>query len=301
MRAVAPDVAAVVRRGDVEIAWEATGDGEPALLFLGVDPIVESRMWKGQVPWFARRHRVVTFDPPGNGSSSRTDDPAAYGDARYVAAALDVLDADGIDAAVLIGVCQGAGVALVMAADHPDRATGVVAINPGLVLSPPHPHRRRQPGRTFLDVLDTHESWDKENRAYWLDHWDEYADFFFDQLLPEPHSTKQHEDCVGWALATTAEQMLAYIFCDPPTPRDDDAYAVDVCQRVRCPVLVTCGDRDMCQPPERGRRVAELTGGELVVMAGSGHLPHARDPVHVNLEIDAFLRRLPASHVRVER
>jgi pimeloyl-ACP methyl ester carboxylesterase len=52
------------------------------------------------------------------------------------------------------------------------------------------------------------------------------------------------------------------------------------------------GDRDMCQPPERSRRVAELTGGDLVVIEGAGHLPHTRDPVRVNLEIDAFLRRL---------
>jgi pimeloyl-ACP methyl ester carboxylesterase len=38
--------------------------------------------------------------------------------------------------------------------------------------------------------------------------------------------------------------------------------------------------------------VAEITGGDLVVMEGAGHLPHARDPVRVNLEIAAFLRRL---------
>jgi pimeloyl-ACP methyl ester carboxylesterase len=37
--------------------------------------------------------------------------------------------------------------------------------------------------------------------------------------------------------------------------------------------------------------VADLTGGELVVIEGAGHLPHARDPVRVNLAIDGFLRR----------
>jgi pimeloyl-ACP methyl ester carboxylesterase len=288
-------VTGTVRRGAVEVAWERFGQGGPAVLFVGVDPIVESRMWKGQVSWLARRHTVLTFDPPGNGRSSRTTDPRAYGDDEFVAAALAVLDANEVERAVTAGVCQGAGIALVLAADHPDRVAGVVAINPGLVLSPPHGHRRRAPGRTFDDVIDRPEGWEKENREYWQRDWNDYADFFFHQLLPEPHSTKQLDDCLGWAAGTTGEQMLAYCFCDPPCPRDDEAYALDVCRRVECPVLVINGDLDQCQPPARSRRVAELTGGELVVIEGAGHLPHARDPVRVNLEIAGFLRRLGAA------
>ena len=296
MRALAAETAGHVRVGDIDVAWERCGAGDPALLLVGVDPIVESRMWKGQVPWLARRHTVVTFDPPGNGRSSRTTDPRAYSDDRFLAAALGVLDAAGIDRAVVGGVCQGAGIALVLAAEHPGRVDGVVAINPGLVLSAPHPHRRRRPGWTFDAVIDDPVGWEKENRHYWRREWNDFADFFFDQLLPEPHSTKQHDDCVGWGAGTTGEQMLAYCFCDPPCPRNDEAYAIDICRRVSCPVLVINGDRDQCQPPERSHRVAELTGGELVVIEGAGHLPHARDPVRVNLEIAGFLRRVrPAS------
>ena len=51
---------------------------------------------------------------------------------------------------------------------------------------------------------------------------------------------------------------------------------------MQCPVLVIHGTDDRCQPLERGARVAELTGGELVVLDGAGHLPHGRDPVKVN-------------------
>lgn len=287
MRARQPDAAGLVRRGDVRIAWERFGDGDPGLLFFGGDTIVDSHMWKGQVAWFAHRHTVVTFDPPGNGGSSRTTDPLAYSDAELLASAVAVLDAAGVDRVVLVGVCSGAGLSLYFAAEHPDRALGVVAINPGMRMTPPHPHRGVA---TFDDVLDTYDGWAKENRHYWLDDWPGFAEFFFDQLLPEPHSTKQHEDSVGWACGTTAEIML----CDhgSASPRADPDSAAEICRRVRCPVLVINGDHDMCQPPERSRIVAELTGGELVVMEGSGHLPHARDPVKVNLEIAAFLRRL---------
>ena len=291
MRARQPDTVGLVRRGGVAIAWERFGDGEPALLFFGGDTIVDSQMWKGQAPWFARRHTVVTFDPPGNGGSSRTTDPIAYSDGELLADALDVLDAAGVERAVLIGVCSGAGLSLLFAAEHPDRTLGVVAINPGMLLTPKHPHRN--PGG-FDNVLDNDDGWNKENRHYWLRDWLGFADFFFDQMLPEPHSSKQHEDVVGWACGTTAEIMLCDHLGGVPSPRFQPDTAADVCRRVHCPVLVINGDSDMCQPPERSRIVAELTGGELVVMEGSGHLPHARDPVRVNVEIAAFLHRLGA-------
>ena len=85
--------------------------------------------------------------------------------------------------------------------------------------------------------------------------------------------------------------MLAYR-AQPARRRHDELSAASVCSEIRCPVLVINGDRDKCQPPERSRRVAELTGGDLVVLEGAGHLPNARDPVRVNLEIDAFLARI---------
>ena len=45
--------------------------------------IVHSRFWKMQIPYFARRHRVITFDARGNGRSDRPADRGrAYGRAR---------------------------------------------------------------------------------------------------------------------------------------------------------------------------------------------------------------------------
>src|SRR3712207_8117251 len=49
--------------------------------------------------------------------------------------------------------------------------------------------------------------------------------------------------------------------------------------RVRCPVLVIHGDEDAIRPHAQGVALAEVTGGRLVTLAGSGHLPQARDPV----------------------
>jgi pimeloyl-ACP methyl ester carboxylesterase len=288
VRARQPDAAGIVRQGAVEIAWERFGDGAPAVLFMGADTIVHSHMWKSQVPWLAQRYTVLTFDPVGNGRSTRSVDPAAYAESKVIEAALTVLDAAGVERAVVAGVCTGAGLSLQLAAEHGDRVLGVIAINPGLKLTPMHAHHGWP---TFDDVLDDDEGWHKENLHYWLRDWPGYVEFFFGELLPEPHSTKQHEDAIEWACTTSAEVMLAGEACEAPTRRTPDDSAEELCRQVRCPVLVINGDRDMCQPPARSRRVAELTGGELLVIDGAGHLPHARDPVKVNLEIERFMRR----------
>jgi pimeloyl-ACP methyl ester carboxylesterase len=68
--------------------------------------------------------------------------------------------------------------------------------------------------------------------------------------------------------------------------------AEDTCRRVRCPVLVLSGSLDNCQSPDRGRRMAELTGGDFVLLEGCGHLPNARDPVKINLLIRDFVQRV---------
>lgn len=288
MRAREPDASGFVEREAGCIYWERFGDGDPALLFLCGDAIIDSRMWKAQIPWFARTHTVVTFDPRGNGRSDRPLDPAAYTAEALAAYAIAVLDAAGIERAVAIGLCSGAGMAVWLGADHPDRVSAVVAINPGLRLTAPHPHRIKydfeaEPTATIPD------GWAKQNRHYWLREWRDFVEFFFAEMLPEPHSSKQREDCVDWALHTTAETILA----DHEAPGSPDPEALaEMCRRVRCPVLVINGDQDQCQPPARSRRVAELTGGELFVLEGSGHLPNARDPVRVNLEISRFLGRV---------
>ena len=58
------------------------------------------------------------------------------------------------------------------------------------------------------------------------------------------------------------------------------------------PALVIHGTDDMVSPIERGRALAAATGGDLLVLEGSGHIPLARDPVKVNLAIKEFVDRL---------
>lgn len=287
MRARYPDVEGFVERGGLKIGYEVYGEGDPAVVFVPIDPIVQSRAWKAQVPYFARRHRVVTIDPRGNGRSDRPTDPAQCGDIDLVEDTVAVMDAVSLDKAVLIGLCGSAWHALTVASMYPDRVLGVVSIGTNApFLTPPLPYK---PGPRFNEELDSYEGWDKVNRHYWLQDWRGFAEFFFDQLLPEPHSTKQWEDTVGWAVDIGAETLLT--LQEGSTLSESREDTEKVLRGVRCPVLTIHGDDDRCQPISRSERVAEITGGSHLRLVGAGHLPQAREPVVVNHAIRDFLRQ----------
>ena len=153
-------------------------------------------------------------------------------------------------------------------------------------LTPPLPWRVEY---DFNGAHDADEGWAKDTRQYWQRDWRGFTEFFFGQLLAEPHSTKPHEDCEGWAMQTSAETNL--LFRDAPLSSSGREESEAVLARVRCPVLAIHGTQDRCQPWARGERVAELTGGELLLLEGAGHLPFARDPVVVNRAIRDFAGR----------
>ncbi len=153
-------------------------------------------------------------------------------------------------------------------------------------LTPPHPFRVVH---KFDEVLDTDEGWAKCNRHYWERDWRGYAEFFFGELLSEPHSTKQREDCVGWAMDIGAPTMLLHD--EAPFSSSSREDTESLLARVRCPVLAIHGVEDRCQPYQRGERLAELTGGDLLLLEGAGHVPQAREPVVVNHAIRDFVDR----------
>jgi pimeloyl-ACP methyl ester carboxylesterase len=87
-----------------------------------------------------------------------------------------------------------------LAAEHPERVAGLVFIAPSLSAT-----ERQHGAHPFDPDPGTDEGWAKETRAYWERDWPGYLEFFFAKCLTEPHSTKQLEDCVGWAMDTDME------------------------------------------------------------------------------------------------
>ena len=230
MRACHPDSDGTVVRNGVAIRFERYGQGRPAILLLPAWSLVHSRHWKMQVPYLARHFTVVCFDGRGNGGSGRPAEATAYTDGQFALDALAVMDAAGIESAVLVSLSRGALWSLLLCAEHPDRVLGSVFIAPTASLVPPLAERRVQ---RFDEVIDGPVGWQTYNAHYWKTHYPEFVTFFAGRIFTEPHSTKQTEDAIRWAL--------------------------------------------------------EIDGETL---AGSGHFPHARDPVRVNLLIKQFADRV---------
>jgi pimeloyl-ACP methyl ester carboxylesterase/predicted glycosyltransferase len=291
-RARYPDEDGFIERDGVRVFWELYGSGEPTVLFLPTWSIIHSRCWKAQIPYFARHCRVLTFDGRGNGRSDRPPDPDAYSAEEFAADALAVMDATGTERAILVSLSRGAERSLLLGAHHPDRVDGMLFIGPALPLPPAA--ARATAEREFVEPRDTYEGWAKWNSHYWLEHYADFLEFFFAQVFTEPHSTKQREDAIGWALETDAQTMVATQLA--PRLRDE-ASVRELADRIRCPVLVIHGRDDAVRPHDSGAALAELIGGAFVSLEGSGHCPHARDPVKVNLLLRDFIgpRRTPTS------
>jgi len=287
MRACQPSRDGYVERDGVKLHYEVYGSGEPTVLLLPTWSIIHSRHWKMQIPYLARHCRVLTFDGRGNGRSDRPAEPEAYAEGEFAADALAVMDATQTPRAVIVGFSMGAQRGLLLAANHPERVQAAVFIGgnyPGG--GEPLPERTVY---SWEEELDTDEGWAKHNRHYWLRDYQGYLEFFMSRMFTEPHSTKPIEDTVGWGLETTA-QTLALTYWAPFMEPDE---ARELARRVRCPVLVIHGEHDAIGSVTRGIALAEDTSGELVLLEGSGHAPHVRDPVRFNLLLRDFVKPAP--------
>jgi pimeloyl-ACP methyl ester carboxylesterase/predicted glycosyltransferase len=286
-RARQPDSSGYALTPDgLRLYYEVFGDGPKTIVFLPATPISHSRLWKAQVHYLARHFRVVVYDGRGNGLSDHPDPSGKWFNKWWAEDCLTVMDATGTEAAVLAGICgDGVFPSIQLAVSDPDRVLGIVAIAPGVpLLTPGHPFRVASMD-VFDDVLESNEGWFKHNRQFMQKDYGAFLEFFFGEMFPEPHSTKQVEDAVAYGLDGRVETEVL-----------DDVRVVDtkeaveaICRQVSCPMLIIQGDLDNCQPFSRGLALAELTGARHVKLAGSGHIPTARHPVRVNRLIREFM------------
>ncbi len=285
-RARYPDRTGFVERPGGRIAYEVYGSGDPPIVFVPPWQIVHSRVWKAQIPDFARRHLVVAWDNLGNGGSDRPMDPDVHTTLRRAANLEAVMDAAGLARAVLVGVSSSSGAMVVLASQQPDRVSGLVFVCPAAPIGAP----RRAVGVPFDEPLPNDQGWNKENIHFWRRDYRAYLEYFFDQAFPEPHSTKQIDDGVGWGLDTDPETLGATLRT-PPTV--DAAAFVAMCASIRAPALVIQGTADRITHESQGAGLAAaIPGARLERIEGGGHLAHARHPVRVNLLIQEFLRQL---------
>jgi len=116
----------VASRDGVPISYEVRGEGEPTLVFVH-GWSCDARYWRAQVPYFSKKHRVVTIDLAGHGHSgmART---------RYTMKAFGedvqaVTEAVGSRRVILIGHSMGGSVIAEAARLMPGRVLGLIAVD----------------------------------------------------------------------------------------------------------------------------------------------------------------------------
>ncbi|MGO8904129.1 MAG: alpha/beta fold hydrolase [Solirubrobacteraceae bacterium] len=286
-RARYPDSEGYVEREGERLFYEVYGEGEETLFLIPTWSLIHSRHWKMQIPYFARHFRVLTMDGLGNGRADRCRDPVRYGPGEFARDCVAVMDASGTESAVMVSLSRGAQYLLELARLAPERVLGAAFIGPMFPYTPSHWSFLLHPwtSSVFQRRMHVYRWWGRMNAVHWYQDYPDFAQWFISRCLPEPHSTKAIEDGVGWALDTDPETLIATALGrwlrDRRTLRG-------LAQNLGCPMLVVSGSRDRITPPRDGRALARLGRGELEVVKGAGHFPHARKPVQVNLALRDF-------------
>jgi predicted glycosyltransferase len=76
---------------------------------------------------------------------------------------------------------------------------------------------------------------------------------------------------------------------------------VELCGNVRCPALVVHGTADELVEPDRALAFAGRLGAAVALLEGSGHGPHARDPVKINSLVREFAESATTPEPGVQR
>ncbi|WP_135229169.1 alpha/beta fold hydrolase [Deinococcus fonticola] len=270
-------MALTVPSGQAQLAVRSSGsrDGLP-LLFLHAG-VADQRAWAAQVQHFQTAHPVVTFDQRGYGETTSTPEP--YSPAEDV---LAVMNATGLEQAVLVGNSKGGRLALDFTLADPERVRALVLIgtaisgSPRLTQWPPEVLRLDEQMDAALEAGDL-DSLNELEAQLWLDGPGRSAGRVsgpLRELLLEMNGK-----------ALKAENPGDETEPEPAYPRLND---------IKVPTLLVVGDLDLPSIHENSEYAARsIPDASLHVMPGTAHLPQLEQPESFNAVLEAWLKALP--------
>lgn len=254
--------------GGARIYYEVCGSG-PAIVFihgLGGNHAV----WFQQVAHFARNHTVVTISQRGFAPSG--GDPNHYNVDLLVHDLEDVLEAAGIEKAVVVGQSMGGWTALNTALVAPERVEALVLADTiaGIhddqiaaalreVAASAARLRRKPPPLGVHPALGEKFSAERPDLAYLYQTLTTFG-------APAPD--------------VIVKQLFAARF------------GADRLAGLRVPTLFLVGSEDRLFPPALLERASTyIEGSSVVVVPGAGHSPYFETPAEWNAALEAFLAR----------
>jgi pimeloyl-ACP methyl ester carboxylesterase len=135
----------------ITIAAETFGNGPPLIFAHGLTS--HHRMTRLEMEPLAGRHRVILFDQRGHGASTPVTNAALYTPERMAGDLRAVLDALGIEQAIVGGESMGAATALAFALAHPQRVAALLLTAPAFGDSPnPDSQRMLDMGKSLAQL-----------------------------------------------------------------------------------------------------------------------------------------------------
>lgn len=270
----------------INIAYATVGSG-PALIktanwLTHLEYDWESPLWSPFLQRLAQNNRLVRYDGRGNGMSDReVDDISFAGFSRDFEAVVGAVRPERF---AILGMSQGASIAIDYAVRHPERVTH-------LVLHGAYALGRNKRGSA--------EEMDKANvflsmmRHGWGDEHSAFMRAFASVFIPNGTSEQIKWYADLQRMTTTADNALRI------RNACDDIDVVDLLPRVSVPTLVLHSRHDNVVPLEQGRLLATtIPNARFVTLESGNHVPLPGEPAWAKFlsEVEAFLSdRTPAA------
>ncbi|HSM56552.1 MAG TPA: alpha/beta fold hydrolase [Candidatus Sulfomarinibacteraceae bacterium] len=249
------------------IAYTTSGEGPP--LLMATNALSHLRyncsgpIWRHWVQELAHDHTVVRYDERGCGLSDWG--ASNFSIDAWVRDLEAVVEAMGLERFPLLGVSQGATIAVAYAARHRDKVSRLVLFGGcarGRLKRELTPRRKLQ-AETMLDVIRV--GWAKENPAF--------RQLFATMMIPDGTEEQRRWLNELARITTPADNALAI---------ERAYYHVDVsdlARRVTAPTLVLHSRGDFSIPFEEGRLLAALIpDARLVPLDSRNHVLLAGEP-----------------------
>lgn len=268
----------------IKVHYKLAGQGEPRLMLLhGFAASVFS--WREVMPPLAARGTVIAYDRPAFGLTARPmpdewSGTSPYGADAQVELAIGLMDALGIERAILVGNSAGGTIAALTALRHPQRVRALILVDAAIFSSSHAPFYQplmtTPQGRRIGPLV-----------ARQIKEWG----IAFAQSAWHDPSKITPEIWTGYTRPLRAENWDRALWEFTAASRPTELAAR--LRELTLPTLVITGDDDRIVPMERSVRLArELPNAQLVVISQCGHVPHEECPAEFLRAVNTFLDRL---------